>query len=67
MKNPANWPNDPSYGYVASAKAGERETGQSPFYSFIPDRSPGAFVPQLNPGETAAGMSFQSTVTLSPS
>ena len=57
MKNPANWPNDPSYGYVASAKAGERESGQWQFYSFIPDRSPGAFVPQLNPGETAAGMS----------
>lgn len=57
LKNPKYWPNDPSYGYKASAKASERESGQWQFYSFIPDRSPGTFVPALNPGETAAGMS----------
>jgi Subtilase family/FG-GAP-like repeat/FG-GAP repeat len=57
MKNPANWPNDPGYGYKPSEKAADRESGQWQFYSFIPDRSPGAFVPDLRPGETAAGMS----------
>lgn len=57
MKNPANWPNDPGYGYKASEKASERKSGQWQFYSFIPDRSPGGFVPPLNPGETASGMS----------
>ncbi|MBK7581432.1 MAG: VCBS repeat-containing protein [Myxococcales bacterium] len=57
MKTPKYWPNDPAYPYVASAKAGERKSGQWQFYSFIPERSPGSFVPQLNPGETAAGMS----------
>lgn len=57
MKDPANWPSDPGYGYKASSKASERRSGQWQFYSFIPERSPGAFVPQLNPGETASGMS----------
>ena len=56
MKNPANWPNDPSYGYVASADASKRQKGQWNFYSFIPDRSPGA--PALRPEETASGMSI---------
>src|SRR5688572_17376252 len=57
--NPGNpyWPNDPGYGYRPASKAGDRESGQWQFYSFIPERSPGSFVPPLRPGETAAGMS----------
>jgi MYXO-CTERM domain-containing protein len=55
MKDPANWPNDPSYGYVPG-KVGTSKSGQWPFYSFVPDRSPGA--PKVRPGETAAGMSI---------
>ncbi|MCA9595345.1 MAG: VCBS repeat-containing protein [Myxococcales bacterium] len=56
LKNPDNWPNDPGYGYVASSKPSERKKGQWQFYSFIPDRSPGA--PELRPQETASGMSI---------
>jgi hypothetical protein len=55
MKNPANWPNDPDYAYVASAKPSERQSGQWQFYSFLPDRSPNAG--PVRPGETASGMS----------
>ncbi len=55
LKDPANWPNDPSYGYRASARASEREAGQWELYSFLPDRSPGA--PPVRGAETAAGMS----------
>ena len=57
MKNPANWPSDPDYGYVASSKPSERESGQWQFYSFIPERSTGSFVPTLRPEEKASGMS----------
>ena len=28
MKNPANWPNDPGYGYVPALKPGDRKDGQ---------------------------------------
>jgi hypothetical protein len=56
MKNPANWPNDPAYGYVASEIPKDRRDGQWTFYSFIPERSPNA--PPLRPGETASGMSI---------
>ncbi len=56
LKNPANWPNDPSYGYAASADPSKRKRGQWNFYSFIPDRSPGA--PPIRPSETASGMSI---------
>ncbi|MEK7423609.1 MAG: hypothetical protein AAB131_07175, partial [Actinomycetota bacterium] len=55
MKDPANWPSDPRYGYQ-TGDPGERYSGQWPFYSFIPDRSPGA--PPVRKGETAAGMSI---------
>ncbi len=54
MKNPANWPNDPGYGFDALSKP--PKSGQWNFYSFIPDRSPGA--PPLRAGETASGMSI---------
>ncbi len=54
LKSPANWPNDPDYGYKAGTSA-ERKSGQWELYSYIPDRSPGA--PPLSAGETASGMS----------
>jgi len=57
MKNPAYWPADPDYGFVASEKPSERKSGQWQFYSFIPDRSPGSFVPPIRPEEKASGMS----------
>lgn len=55
MKDPANWPNDPGYGYVAAQKPADRKKGLWQYYSFIPDRSPGA--PAIREEETASGMS----------
>jgi MYXO-CTERM domain-containing protein len=46
MADPANWPNDPGYGYSAT------EDGQWNYYSFIPD------VAHPRPEETASGMSI---------
>jgi MYXO-CTERM domain-containing protein len=57
LSDPKYWPNDPGYPYKASAKPKERESGAWQFFSFIPERSPGEFVPPLRPGETASGMS----------
>lgn len=57
LSDPKYWPNDPGYGYVASAKPKERQSGAWQFFSFIPDRSPGDFVPAIRPSETASGMS----------
>lgn len=51
LKDPANWPNDPAYGYDVA----EGKSGQWHHYSFIPDRAPNA--PRLREGESAAGMS----------
>ena len=56
MRNPENWPNDPDYGFKAAQKSGDRQSGQWEFYSFIPDRSPGA--QPLRAGESASGMSI---------
>ncbi len=55
MKDPANWPNDPGYGYATSDRPSQRRSGLWQYYSFIPDRSPGA--PPIRPEETASGMS----------
>lgn len=41
-KDPVNWPNDPEYGYKASAVKAERRSGAWNFYGFQPDRSEGA-------------------------
>lgn len=49
MADPANWPNDPEYGYSS-----ERD-GQWNYYSFIPTPS-GSVTPR--PEETASGMSI---------
>lgn len=49
MVDPANWPNDPDYGYDAD------DDGQWNYYSFIPEPS-GTFNPR--PQETASGMSI---------
>jgi hypothetical protein len=48
MKNPANWPNDPDYGFDAE----EKEDGQWNYFSFIPEPS------KARPAETASGMSI---------
>ncbi len=55
VKDPANWPNDPGYGYVAADKASDRRDGQWNLYGFIPDRSKNA--PALRADEFASGMS----------
>ncbi len=55
LKDPANWPNDPEYGYATAVQPRDRTSGLWQWYSFIPDRSPGA--PALRPEETASGMS----------
>ena len=55
LKAPANWPNDPDYGYAAAERASDRASGQWNLYSFLPDRSPGAS--PLRQGESASGMS----------
>jgi hypothetical protein len=56
MKVPGKyWPNDPGYPYKASPKYSERESGAWNFFSFIPERSPGAA--PIRPQETASGMS----------
>lgn len=57
LNDPQYWPDDPGYGYVASAKPKERQSGAWQFFSFIPDRSPGDFVPAVRPSEKASGMS----------
>ena len=56
-KDPANWPNDPEYGYKASAVKSERRSGSWNFYGFQPDRSEGA--QPLRPAEVGkpVGMS----------
>jgi hypothetical protein len=41
LKNPENWPNDPSYGYKAGPTKNDRKTGQWELFGFQPDRSPG--------------------------
>lgn len=48
MADPANWPNDPDYGFS------DDSNGEWPLYSFIPDQQTPSV---LRPGETAAGMS----------
>lgn len=48
MKNPENWPNDPSYGLDAE----EKKDGQWNYFSFMPE--PNA----ARPAETASGMSI---------
>jgi Subtilase family/FG-GAP-like repeat/FG-GAP repeat len=53
LKNPANWPNDPNYGY--NADPANPASGQWNLYGFLPDRTPGA--PPVMAGETASGMS----------
>ncbi len=55
MALPENWPSDEFYGYTAASRPNDRFSGQWVFYSFIPDRSPGA--PPPRPEEMAAGMS----------
>src|ERR1700733_14234066 len=47
MADPANWPNDPSYGFTDSSD------GQWNFYSFIPSVSK-----DVRAAETASGMSI---------
>ena len=49
LADPANWPNDPDYGYS------DDQSGQWNYWSFLPpQKTPGV----LRPGETAAGMSI---------
>ncbi len=55
VKDPANWPNDPGYGYQAADLASNRRDGQWNLYGFIPDRSKNA--PPIRPDEFASGMS----------
>ena len=38
-KNPANWPNDPNWGYLAADKPKDRRKGQWEYFGFQPDRS----------------------------
>ncbi|UQA57947.1 FG-GAP-like repeat-containing protein [Polyangium aurulentum] len=49
MQDPANWPNDPSYGF------GDDQDGQWNYYSFLPPAAPGVV---RRAGETASGMSI---------
>ena len=57
LKDPANWPNDPDWGYKAAQLPKDRHSGQWHFYGFQPDRSPNA--PELRPAEvgTPSGIS----------
>lgn len=52
MADPANWPNDPSYGYFYSEKADERRNGQWNYFSFIPEPN------EARSDQTATGMSI---------
>lgn len=57
-KNPANWPNDPDWGYKTADLPKDREKGQWEYFGFQPDRSPGA--PALRADEVgkASGISL---------
>ena len=49
LANPANWPDDPGYGYKAAPTKAERRRGQWEMFGFQPDRSPDS--PPLRPEE----------------
>ena len=56
LKDPANWPNDPGYGFRAGTHPNSGDSGQWNFFSFLPDRSGGT--QPVRAGETASGMSI---------